>query len=219
MFAVTLAKATDMHNILRIVYKASSYSWVLLSNKLFTFIFRLKLKINDVHVGKGLRVTKSVPELLINKRSEAVWIGDNVSFESYGMHSWYCKCKIIVRERATLTIGNYSGINGTMIYSKNAVTIGSHVKIGGGTHIADTNFHSIDYELRRNEKKDALYAVSSPIVIEDDVFIGAGCYIGKGVTIGARSIIAAGSVVVKSVPADEIWGGNPAKFIKKLNNE
>lgn len=35
-------------------------------------------------------------------------------------------------------------------------------------------------------------------------------------TIGERSIIAAGSVVVKDVPPDEVWGGNPAKFIKKI---
>ena len=41
--------------------------------------------------------------------------------------------------------------------------------------------------------------------------------VNQGVTIGARSIIAAGSVVTKNVPADEIWGGNPAQFIKKIN--
>ena len=55
-------------------------------------------------------------------------------------------------------------------------------------------------------------------LMKDDVFIGANCYIGKGVIIGDRSIVAAGSVVVKSIPADEIWGGNPAKFIKKIND-
>lgn len=36
-------------------------------------------------------------------------------------------------------------------------------------------------------------------------------------SIGDRSIVAAGSVVVKSIPADEVWGGSPAKFIKKLS--
>ena len=52
------------------------------------------------------------------------------------------------------------------------------------------------------------------MVIEDDVFVGTSCLILKGVTIGARSVIAAGSVVTHNVPPDEIWGGNPAKFIK-----
>lgn len=59
-------------------------------------------------------------------------------------------------------------------------------------------------------------AKTAPIVIGDYVFIGARCMILKGVTIGDRSIVAAGSVVTKSIPADELWGGVPAKFIKKL---
>jgi acetyltransferase-like isoleucine patch superfamily enzyme len=72
---------------------------------------------------------------------------------------------------------------------------------------------------RRSIKTDGRNASSKPIIIEDDVFIGTNCIIGKGITIGARSVIAAGSVVVKNVPADEIWGGNPAKFIKKINED
>ena len=60
------------------------------------------------------------------------------------------------------------------------------------------------------------WGVSKPIVIEDDVFIGANCLILKGVTIGARSIVAAGSVVTRSVPADCIVGGNPARIIRRL---
>ena len=55
------------------------------------------------------------------------------------------------------------------------------------------------------------------MVIEDDAFIGMNCIILKGVTIGARSIVAAGSVVTKSIPADCVAGGNPAKVIKYLS--
>ena len=54
------------------------------------------------------------------------------------------------------------------------------------------------------------------IELGDDVFIGVNSIVTKGVTIGDRSIIAAGSIVVKSIPNDEIWGGNPAKFLKKI---
>lgn len=54
------------------------------------------------------------------------------------------------------------------------------------------------------------------MVIEDNVFIGARCIILKGVTIGENSIVGAGSVVTKSIPANEIWAGNPAKFIRKI---
>lgn len=108
-------------------------------------------------------------------------------------------------------------MNGVMIYCSKKVVIDNHVKIGGGTRISDSNHHSLDYKIRRTSK-DSKQAKSSPIIIGDDVFIGANYYIGKGVTIGARSIVTAGSVVVKSVPADEIWGGNPAIFIKKITN-
>lgn len=62
---------------------------------------------------------------------------------------------------------------------------------------------------------DSATANSAPIIIEDDVMIGTRCIILKGVIIGARSIIAAGSVVTKSIPADCIAAGNPAKVIKQ----
>jgi acetyltransferase-like isoleucine patch superfamily enzyme len=38
----------------------------------------------------------------------------------------------------------------------------------------------------------------------------------KGVTVGKYSIVAAGSIVTKSIPPNEIWGGNPAKFIRRI---
>lgn len=53
-----------------------------------------------------------------------------------------------------------------------------------------------------------------PIVIGDDVWIGSRSLIMKGVHIGHGAIIAAGSVVTKDVPAYEIWGWNPAHFLK-----
>lgn len=48
------------------------------------------------------------------------------------------------------------------------------------------------------------------------MFIGTLCIICKGVTIGEKSIIGADSVVTKSIPENQIWGGNPAKFIRTL---
>ncbi|MBD8490085.1 hypothetical protein IFO69_15110 [Echinicola sp. CAU 1574] len=55
------------------------------------------------------------------------------------------------------------------------------------------------------------------INIEDGVWIGGHCIILKGVTIGERSVIGAGSVVSKNIPKNEVWAGNPAKFIKKID--
>ena len=62
---------------------------------------------------------------------------------------------------------------------------------------------------------DEQFMKSRPVVIGDNVFIGMDSIILKGVTVGNGAIIAAGSVVSKDIPENEIWGGNPARFIKK----
>lgn len=81
----------------------------------------------------------------------------------------------------------------------------------------DTDAHSLNYFDRRDGDVDMSNRVDRPIVIEDDVLIGAYAIVLKGVTIGARSVIGAGSVVTKDVPADCVAAGNPAKVIKFLN--
>lgn len=117
---------------------------------------------------------------------------------------------------AKITIGNNVGMSSTRLWIHDSLTIGNYVKIGGGVLIIDTDCHPIDYNVRRISNEGTK---SAPIVIEDDVWIGAQSIVLKGVTIGARSIIGAGSVVTRSIPADCIAGGNPCKVIKKLNNE
>lgn len=51
--------------------------------------------------------------------------------------------------------------------------------------------------------------------IKKGAFIGAGSIITKPITIGENSIVGAGSVVTKNIPANEVWAGNPARFIKR----
>ena len=92
-----------------------------------------------------------------------------------------------------------------------------------GCLIMDNDAHPHDYLLRRGayekevgEEEYYRHIPTAPIVIGDDVWIGARCQILKGVHIGARSIIAAGSVVTKDIPSDCIAGGNPAKVLRYL---
>lgn len=114
---------------------------------------------------------------------------------------------------AKIKIGNNVGMSSTRMWISNGLTIGNNVKIGACVLLMDTDSHPIDYKVRRvsNER-----VKSAPIVIEDDVWIGAHSIVLKGVTIGARSIIGAGSVVTKSIPADCIAAGNPCKVIRNL---
>lgn len=124
--------------------------------------------------------------------------------------------RLIVRKGADLIVGNNVGISNSTIVCWNKIEIGKYVYIGGGCKIWDTDFHSLDpIERRHNGDKQVR---TSPIKIGDYAFIGGSSIILKGVTIGKNSIIAAGSVVTRSVPDNEVWGGNPAKFIKKLDS-
>lgn len=105
----------------------------------------------------------------------------------------------------------------TIIQCHEEIIIGNHVNIGAGCMIMDSNFHSTDWRDRLDRRKDIENHRNAPIKIGDVVFIGARSIICKGVTIGDHAMIAAGSVVVSDVPANEVWGGNPAKFIKKID--
>ena len=67
-----------------------------------------------------------------------------------------------------------------MIYCANKIAIGNNVKIGGGTRIYDSNFHSLNWEDRRMHILDKKNTKTAPVIIDDDVFIGANCIIGKG---------------------------------------
>jgi len=129
----------------------------------------------------------------------------------------YNRCTFFVDKGAILKIGSNLGISQAAIICHLSIEIGNNVKIGGGARIFDTDFHAIDPELRINPKTDFANKRKLPVVIEDNVFIGANSTILKGVTIGRNSIIGSGSVVTKNVPSNEIWAGNPARFIKYIN--
>jgi acetyltransferase-like isoleucine patch superfamily enzyme len=60
--------------------------------------------------------------------------------------------------------------------------------------------------------------VSSPIVIEDGVWIGSRATVLGGVRIGRHAVVAAGALVTRDVPAYCVVGGVPAKVLKHLNN-
>ena len=88
--------------------------------------------------------------------------------------------------------------------------------VGGGCDIYDTDFHPIQAKDRLNP---LIAAATSPITIGPRAFFGAHCIILKGVHIGEGALVAAGSVVTKSIPAYELWGGIPAKFIRRIEAE
>ena len=123
------------------------------------------------------------------------------------------RCAFVIRKNATLIIGEGCGISNSTIVCHEAVSLGKNVKIGGSVRIYDTDFHHLDTNKRRNPKTDL--GKTKPVLIGDDVFIGAHSIILKGSIIGEGAIIGAGSVVRGTIPKHEIWMGNPAQFVRK----
>lgn len=208
-----------MKIIVNIIFRCSKKIFRKLFGKICNVIFLFSCWRNGIEVGKNVRTWKAVPILRISKNAEKIVFHDNVTFNNYLNVAWSTKCLIEVEANAKLIIGKNSGMSGGMIYCAESIIIGEYVNIGGGTKIYDTNFHSLNWKDRRFPLSlDRQNTKTAPVIIDDDVFIGANCIIGKGVHIGEHSIIAAGSVVVKDIPSNEVWGGNPAQFIKRINN-
>lgn len=114
----------------------------------------------------------------------------------------------------TIEIGEETFINMNVVMLDGAkITIGSHVLIGPSVQLY-TASHSLDYRSRLKWE-----TFCKPITIEDSVWIGGNSVINQGVTIGARSVIAANSVVNSDVPPDCLYGGTPAKLIRRLSED
>ncbi len=87
--------------------------------------------------------------------------------------------------------------------------IGPNVVISSATH-------NVDWRIRN--KDDGMDIMGAPVVIEDNVWIGANVTIMPGVTIGRHSVVGAGSMVNKDVPPDTVVAGVPAKIIRKIED-
>lgn len=182
--------------------------------KLYPRINRMILKSHGVVFGKNIQIPSKVLWLI---RGARITIGDNFYLSSgNGVNpiASNLQADVYVEPGANLTIGNNVGMSSTRLWIHESARIGNNVKIGGCVLITDTDAHPMDYMARRSSNEGTK---SAPVVIEDDVWIGAHCIILKGVTIGARSVIGAGSVVTKSIPADCVAAGNPCRVIKSLN--
>ena len=146
-------------------------------------------------------------------------IGDDFYFSNARRLNPICRNirgSIRIEPGAAIIIGNNVAISSACLWAHQKIVIGNNVRIGGDYIVIDSDCHSLNYVHRRGAVSDMLNTKSKQITIEDDVMIGARCIILKGVVIGARSVIGAGAVVTRSIPADCIACGNPAKIIKRI---
>lgn len=172
-------------------------------------------------IGNGVTYkefrTGGIPYIMVARNGE-MEIGKDFAMNNGTKHNPIgCSqpCTFFVDNGCKITIGDNVGISQTALIAMADITIGNNVKIGGGTALYTSDFHSID-PLIRASSEDIKYKKSAPIYVCDNAFIGARTIILKGVTIGEGAVVGAGSVVTKSIPPREIWAGNPAKFIRKI---
>lgn len=157
----------------------------------------------------------------------SVVIGDDVIL--------YRSCHLTAMGQGRIEVGDKCVFGNVQVFAREQIQIGSRVLFSFGVFVQDYDPHFIDPMRRRQELEKlhdefrprfterpaathpALEATETkPIIIEDDVWIGANVTILKGVTIGRGSVIGAGSVVSKCIPPMSIAAGAPAKVIKAI---
>lgn len=152
------------------------------------------------HRGRGSKIYHSVR--MDTPPYRRFWLGRRSVVESY------CCINNAVGD---VTIGDYTriGIHCTLI---GPVCIGNHVNLAQGITVTALNHIFKDSSRRIDEQGVS----TKPVVIGDDVWIGANAVILPGVTIGRHCVVAAGAVVTKDVPDHTLVGGVPAKVIKNI---
>ena len=130
------------------------------------------------------------------------WLGRKSVVESY------CCINNAVGD---VTIGDYTriGIHCTVI---GPVCIGDHVNLAQGITVTALNHNFADSSRMIDEQGIS----TQPVVIGDDVWIGANAFILPGVTIGRHVVVSARAVVTKDIPDYSLVAGIPAKVIKEL---
>lgn len=137
--------------------------------------------------------------------------------ENLKRHLKVCGPRVIIGNNVNVfsarqcEIGEGTSIgDNTVIYAYGNVTIGKNCWISSNCGISSLN-HAFDKVSRREGK----YEKCDPVVIGDDVWLGMNVVVLPGVSIGEGCIIGAGSVVTRSIEANSIAVGNPAKVIRK----
>ena len=140
---------------------------------------------------------------------------------------WYKKLGIIIDYNGRISpkctiIGDYTNIvlhsnaeinTGCLLLAKDRIEIGKNSTLAyGATILTSANPNG------PKNKLAALYPKrKAPVIIGDNVWVGANATILPGVTIGEMSVVAAGAVVTKDVPSGVLVAGNPAVVKKRLN--
>ena len=161
----------------------------------------------EINIGENCSLWFNVSQTpdLNNRECGYLTLGEKAVLNVNGNFVFSSGCRLGILNGGQLSVGDGYCNYGTKIYCFDRIDIGNGVIISEDVIIRDSDNHSICGN----------QAISSPIKICDNVWIGMRSIVLKGVTIGEGSVIAAGSVVCKDVPPHCLVGGVPAKVIKE----
>ncbi|MEL6985073.1 MAG: DapH/DapD/GlmU-related protein [Actinomycetota bacterium] len=158
-----------------------------------------------------LRGAEQGPRIRVSGRPRIQTNGTMRIADRVQIYSTLARSELVANSGATLDIGTRTLINfGTSIVSTGKVSIGAHCHIGPHCMIMDNGYHEIDPERRLQTPEP------NPVIIEDNVWLGARVIVMPGVTIGRDAVIGAGSVVTTDVPPRTVAAGVPARVVKEL---
>lgn len=151
-------------------------------------------------------LTTNANSIKPNGRNTIIRLDKDARMYVNGRFSAFYGTDIIVFKGGELILNGGYFNSDVKIRCHKKITIGENAKISHDVTIMDSDAHQIDYDG---------YQMTEPIEIGKNVWIGTKSTILKGVKIGDGAIIAAGSVVTKSIPANCIAAGVPARVIKE----
>lgn len=147
-----------------------------------------------------------IPQIFVSWPHQ-VSIGMNCCLE----HHIYFHFDGLYSDGPSILIGNNCFIGvGCEFNISELLEVGGDCLIASGCKFIDHNHNFSRRDIPMHSQSNC---IKGKIVLERDVWLGVNVTVLKGVRVGRGAIVAAGSVVTKSIPAYEIWGGIPAKKI------
>jgi acetyltransferase-like isoleucine patch superfamily enzyme len=186
------------------------------ATRFWSLVAYMKLRAHGATVGPGLRVRG--PIHLHCHHSASIQIGrdcrvnsgfaGNAVGGSTRMAFW-------VGPGGRLILGDRVGLSNSTIVCLRSVTIEDDVFLGGDCKVDDTDFHALDFAERSQPGNPG--ARTAAVTIRRRAFVGGHSILLKGTTIGEAAVVGAGSVVRSAIPDRQVWAGNPALFVRRLD--
>ena len=160
---------------------------------------RLYLRSQGVRGARGAQVLQRNPRV-VNNGSITIGVG-------FIVRAPVTRAQFETAENGSITIGDNVFVNeGVINAAVERTSIGDDVKIGDFTTIHESDYHEID---------PGSPTRIAAVTIGRNVWIGRNAVIIPGVEIGPNSVVAAGAIVTRSVPANSIVAGNPARPLER----